>query len=75
MPCFIVRDHNGQQLAPCRRSAAKLLMRVRRGESRRISLAKLPELLPFNFADDGSPIGCDLQRPRASFAFAWVRTV
>jgi hypothetical protein len=44
--CFIVRDHNGQQLAPCRRSAAKLLMRVRRGGSRRISLAKLPELLP-----------------------------
>jgi len=49
--CFVVRDHNGQQLAyvyyeeePGRRSAAKLLTR---DESRRIvlNIAKLPELL------------------------------
>ena len=50
--CFVVRDHNGQQLAyvyfedePGRRSVAKLL---ERGEARRIAtnIAKLPGLLP-----------------------------
>jgi len=49
--CFVVRDHNEQQLAygyfeeePARRSAAKLLSK---DEARRIAanIAKLPDLL------------------------------
>ena len=49
--CFVVRDHNGQQLAyvyyeeePGRRSAAKLLTRDESGRIA-INIAKLPELL------------------------------
>jgi hypothetical protein len=47
--CFVVRDHNGQQLAyvyfeeePGRRSAAKLLSK---DEARRIAASKLPVVL------------------------------